>query len=374
MTSHPSAVRNRAFVLAVTGLLAGWSCAAGQEPVSVEGRPRLAKLRKLGTGAALTILPVLLQEQEGLNKEVADVVGLLLEKQGRMRDVRTVNIVFEPPPNTPTDQVPPLLARWVANQRFETGYVLWAQVLGTPKTGVREIRVTIVTRTGELVWSDRQTPKHQTFQRIGPHNPMTCAMLIAERVQAALAIPRPDDPPVTNGRMARLWAEKSGTPSAADVQAMETRRRAFCQRRGKARLLVFPAQVNGKPDATTAAGVVGAVRAAGFTRVEASDAAPFMPVKFTPNEQKRLWDLARSFRDYVRREKPDADYALFVEYLISQRTHEALAVHFVVCDRAGQWVMVDFQNNHHPDFKRIAPRSVADCDRLLRVRLERACD
>jgi hypothetical protein len=44
-------------------------------------------------------------------------------------------------------------------------------------------------------------------------------------------------------------------------------------------------------------------------------------------------------------------------------------VHFVVCEKSGDWVLVDFQNSTHEDFQRISPKSVEDCDRLAVERL-----
>ena len=39
----------------------------------------------------------------------------------------------------------------------------------------------------------------------------------------------------------------------------------------------------------------------------------------------------------------------------------------ITCGR----VIVDFQNNHHEDFQRINPKTLADCDRLVLERLEK---
>jgi hypothetical protein len=44
-------------------------------------------------------------------------------------------------------------------------------------------------------------------------------------------------------------------------------------------------------------------------------------------------------------------------------------VHLVVCDRNGNWVAVDFQNNHHADYRTVLPRTVAECDRVAVSRL-----
>jgi hypothetical protein len=45
-------------------------------------------------------------------------------------------------------------------------------------------------------------------------------------------------------------------------------------------------------------------------------------------------------------------------------------VHFVICDRRGEWVIVDMQNSHHPDYQSVKPISQADCDKILVKRLE----
>ncbi len=43
---------------------------------------------------------------------------------------------------------------------------------------------------------------------------------------------------------------------------------------------------------------------------------------------------------------------------------------FVVCDRAGDWVIVDLQNSHQKEFQRISPKNLEDCDRLVLERLK----
>ena len=45
-------------------------------------------------------------------------------------------------------------------------------------------------------------------------------------------------------------------------------------------------------------------------------------------------------------------------------------MHFVVCDRKGEWVIADMQNSHHPDYQSIGIISRARCDQLLVRRLE----
>jgi hypothetical protein len=89
-----------------------------------------------------------------------------------------------------------------------------------------------------------------------------------------------------------------------------------------------------------------------------------------PNELKSLWDLAREFRDYARKNPPEADYVLYADYVFNPQNWEQGCVHFVVCDRQGEWVIVDMQNSHHPDYQGLKPASREGCDKLLVKRLE----
>lgn len=45
-------------------------------------------------------------------------------------------------------------------------------------------------------------------------------------------------------------------------------------------------------------------------------------------------------------------------------------MHFVVCDRKGEWVIVDMQNSHHDDYQTIKPTSKEGCNKLLVKRLK----
>jgi tetratricopeptide (TPR) repeat protein len=91
--------------------------------------------------------------------------------------------------------------------------------------------------------------------------------------------------------------------------------------------------------------------------------------KKDPNELKSLWDLAREFRDYARSSPEKADYVLYADYTFNPQQWEQGMVHFVVCDRTGEWTIVDLQNSHQPDYQSVRPVSVQTCDALLIRRL-----
>ncbi len=54
--------------------------------------------------------------------------------------------------------------------------------------------------------------------------------------------------------------------------------------------------------------------------------------------------MAREFRDYVHKNPPETDYVLYADYVFNPQTWEQGFVHFIVCDRKGEWVIVDMQN------------------------------
>ena len=62
--------------------------------------------------------------------------------------------------------------------------------------------------------------------------------------------------------------------------------------------------------------------------------------------------------------------ALYADYVFNPQNSEQGLVHFVVCDRKGEWVIVDMQNSHHPDYQSIGIISRDRCDQLLVKRLE----
>jgi hypothetical protein len=113
------------------------------------------------------------------------------------------------------------------------------------------------------------------------------------------------------------------------------------------------------------------IKSAGLCKSAPSVQSPLLKAaQAEPNEMKILWDMAREFREYSRKNPADADYALYADYGFNPEQWEQGFVHFVVCDRSGEWVIVDLQNSHHPDYQSVKPKSREDCNRLLVQRLK----
>jgi predicted nicotinamide N-methyase len=139
-----------------------------------------------------------------------------------------------------------------------------------------------------------------------------------------------------------------------------------------ATLLVYPARVDGNQTSVpSATNIAVLLNQAGICKAIAADQPVLLKASLAdPNELKALWNLAREFRDQVRAHPPAADYALYADYVFNPQNAEQGFVHFVVCDRKGEWVIVDVQNSHQPDYQSVGIISRDRCDQLLVKRLE----
>jgi hypothetical protein len=135
-------------------------------------------------------------------------------------------------------------------------------------------------------------------------------------------------------------------------------------------MVIFPVRMRGMANTESATDLAKLIKEAGLCKaVPAKESVLLKASQADPNELKTLWTLAREFRDYSRKNTPDADYVLYADYVFNPRRWEQGFVHFVVCDRKGEWVIVDMQNSHHPDYQSIKPTSREGCDKLLIKRL-----
>jgi hypothetical protein len=141
-----------------------------------------------------------------------------------------------------------------------------------------------------------------------------------------------------------------------------------------ARVQVFPTRVDGShTEKSSAEHLVALIREDGLLQATMVEAGPVLGGEGWPNELHVLWNFARAAREYARENRTGDQYALFADYWFAP-DGRVWAVHFVICDHAGEWVIVDLQNNHQEDFQRIDPKTTEDCDRLVSVRLEQHLD
>ena len=179
-----------------------------------------------------------------------------------------------------------------------------------------------------------------------------------------LADPEEKDAP--EGKMAKLWAEKSGLPPKSEREAIESRLNAVKKTFKTSTVAVYPIRV--ESGTQVAARLAEMLTQEGLCRAEASSTDPKLPIQGSTNQTRILWDTARAFRDFLRKNPPAADYALFANYGIGRSSDGKTVVggiQFILCDRSGDWVLLELQNDHHSDFQRIDPQSPDDCNRLV---------
>ena len=354
--------------LAVHAFVPGCQASGSNKKVPPEQQKRLEAMQVEGTQASVTVFPAVVGDSA--QKDVADVLALLLEQAG-MTNLERTDVVFRLPQEATFDQAGELFGEFVRKNPIKTEYALYAEIVGTPETGPKEIRGVIVDRTGQSVLVDLQTPADRDFKRAKPDCPMDCCVFLAERVRTQLGIPKSARDDSGEGRIARMLAKNSPGPDKAEWAAMEQRQAVMKKAGRSTKVAVFPVRLSddevGEKDAAHLATLLSSKKLC-----EASAVDSPLRVKIEParNEQKLLWELARTFQVHVKRNPPEADYAFLADYMMDPRGGRAWAVHFVVCDRQGEWVIVDFQNDHHGDFQSIDPKTFDDCGRLVTKRLE----
>ncbi len=167
-----------------------------------------------------------------------------------------------------------------------------------------------------------------------------------------------------------LGAKDSVRPTKSEIRAMERRLLEMKESAASPEVVVYPARLGDGRSEENAAHLAELIREELDWKVEVGDGPLRLEVEPNRNEQKVLWGFAHALREHLRENPPVADYALLADYHLSPRDGRVMAVHFAVCDHTGEWVIVDMQNTHHADFKRISPTSARDCDRLVASRLK----
>jgi hypothetical protein len=359
-----------ALIILCIGACAGTGSAeSGQVVVSPTQRERIEAMQKKGPDASLTILPVRLAGQPF--DRLTEVIGLLFEQKG-LKNIELGKSVFNPEADSTLETLADMVGEFIKKNPVATDYAMYAEFNGNRQTGLNESRAIVVDKSGAVLWMDRLGPEDEPFKKLGSPEPMSLSLLCIERAGAQLGLSEETVKAAKPGKMTRLMEERSGLPPQEERSALEERQKELKKVMPTATLLVFPARVGGKArDVSSATDLAGMINNAGLCKASPAG-QPILMNSFQadPNEAKVLWDLAREFRDHARKNPSEADYVLFADYGFNPQNWEQGYVHFVVCDRKGEWVLVDLQNSHHPDYQSVKPISRADCDKILVKRLE----
>ena len=348
----------------------------GENDDPVREKPKTADER------SITVFPINVKPGKNMLLEfrtmMATIVGSFLERAD-LKNVELGQGEFVPPDTNDAAEIAKAFARYVREHSIKTRYALFGQFVGTPKTGAKAIVTVLVDRSGKIVLAKRDTPgMFSSLVGLWPKCPMECSLFVARRVQTHWGLPDPLRAGAPKGgKMATLVDKRSTIPPKAEREAMQKRLETMKKGLKDRRMTVYPVHLADGTDTGCTEKLVDAINSRGLFKAVAGTVDPGLKVKGSFNEQRVLWGAARSFQEFIRKTPPRSEYALYVDYGIcgpSVKTppgmrREAAFVHLVLCDRRGEWVMVDFQNSHQHDFKKIEPKTCEGCNRLAVMRL-----
>ena len=326
-------------------------------------KQRQELMRSKGVDASLTILPAGLMGRPEVR--VSEVIGVLLEQQG-LKNIELWNTAYIPSNKTQPKVLADSVGKFVKTQQITTDYVMYAEMNGDPqKRQIGELRGLVVDKTGAVVFTDFLGSQDEVFKQVEDPDPMGYSMLLVQRLSPQFGLNEETARNAKPGKMMAILNERSGLPPENERAALPERQKTLKANLPKSSLMIFPVRTLSGSNSNAAADVVKMMNDAGMCRAMlAKDTLLLKTPQKDPNEMKLLWDLARDFRAYVKKNPQDADYTLYADYAMPGY------VHFVVCDRKGDWVIADLQNSMHPDFRKFDINTIEGCNKLLVVRMQ----
>jgi len=338
-------------------------------PAGVEVDAAAAEaLRAAGRDASLAVLPT---EVVGrAMPQVGEVVALLLERGG-MTHLELPESTFTAPSEAGPAAAGVAFGAFVREHPVASDFALFTDFGGSSATGFESVTALIVDRQGRVAWCDRAAKGDAAFDRARIREPMDACVFVVERLRPALNLGDPRSGSAPAGPIAERMRRAGGVPDSKELDAIAGRTKAFCAKRATATIAICPTRVNGAFSEESAATIARELAAAHWTVPAPTADGPRAPRPSTMNQQQVAWSLARELSAWTRTHAPDAEYALMADYLIGEKG--VLGVQFAICDRKGEIVMVDVQNDHQKAFKSIAPRDAAQCDRLVAQQVKALC-
>ncbi|HNW72376.1 MAG TPA: hypothetical protein PKN44_02005 [Bacteroidales bacterium] len=328
-----------------------------------EQQVRLGIMKSKGIDASLTILPVSLVGNPTAG--VSEVIGLLLEQQG-LKDIEVGKTAFTTSGRIALKDLADSVGDFVKRNPIKTAYALYVEMNGDPKKhAIEELIGIVVDQSGAVVWKDRLSKADEVFRQVGDPDPMGFSVLLAQRLGPQMGLNEETARNAKPGKMRAIMNERSGIPPENETAAIPARQQVMKEKFSKSALMVFPLRVNGQANNKGADELVKMINDMRMCKASAAkDEVLLKSSQEGPNELKKLWDLARDFRDYVKKNPVDADYALYADYIPTGY------VHFVVCDRSGEWVITDLQNSTRTEFRAFNVAEVDGCNKLVVNRLQ----
>ena len=302
--------------------------------------------------------------------EFADTLGLLLEEKG-FGNFEVTDTAFQFPVDKKARKNRAVaFGKFVSELDLKTDYALGIEFTVHIERSWQEVYLVMGDAKGDIVWEDSQKQGDPAFKEYSGLElgrlELACSRLTP--VMGLDKLPRKELAEDKKRALREMRAKEP--PGHTEFDAMEKRLMTMKKAGASARVLVYLARVGGEhTDQACATRLSKLINEAKLCQATVAETGPVMEGSGWPNEMQVLWLFARTVRDYVRQNPVDSDYILFADYWFAPGG-KVWAVHFVVCDRTGDWVIVDLQNSHQEAFQRISPKNLEDCDRLVLERLK----
>jgi Zn-dependent protease with chaperone function len=351
-----------------------------------QSRPSIGQQAGEGTAAqkakSLTIYPVVITSSDpavrvpaDLSKRVTPVVGMGFERAG-FKQIKLSEAGIAPPEKADIKKLGAVFGQFVAAQKITTDYALFCEFVGIPGKGVDAVRLVVVDPQGTVVLSELADKKALAIRGEKKVDLMVASVYPSTRLRELLRPAGPEKKQASGekaeaaseGKITEAWNKESGVPTKEEREAMESRLKTLASKIKTSTVAVYPIRVGQNDDANLAGVLAKQLTKQGVGTAEAVDVVPEVKITGDYNGVKILWNAAKAFQQFLRKNPPNADYALFAHYLIGENADhkpEIGGVHIIICDREGNWVAVRSQNSHSTDFQRINPKSAEECNRVV---------
>ena len=295
--------------------------------------------------------------------ENADTLGLLLEEKGYDKFEVTDTAFRFPEGKAARKERAAAFGTFVGELGLKTDYALCTKFVCHIEDSFQEVYTVIVDAKGGIVWEDSQGPDDPGFA-VGDE--LTGCQLVCRRLTPVMGLDKLPKKELAEDKKQVLrkmrWEE---LPSQSEFAAIEKRLETMKKSGTSARVMIYPTRMGGDhTDPDRATHLAELFNEAGLCQATVAKTGPVLEGGGWPDESTVLWLFARAAREHARQHPADSDYVLFADYWLNPRG-EVWAVHFVVLDRAGDWVIVALQNSHQDVFQQISPKTLEDCDQIV---------
>ena len=267
---------------------------------------RLELMKSKGVDGSLTILPVRMMAQPW--ERISEVVGVLLEQQG-LKNIELCSDFYYRSSKLNLKDLADSVGEFVKPLNIKTDYVLYAEMkVENEKHAITELVGIVVDNKGAVVWTDMLNSSDEVFRQVDDPDPMGFSILLVQRLAPQMGLNEETARNEKPGKMTDIMNARSGLPPASEMSAMPERQKLMKENFKNSTLLVYQVRIGDDKSGQGTADLVKMINEQGICKAaQANDTMVLKTPRQDPNELKLLWDLARDFRDYARKNPQNAD-------------------------------------------------------------------